>query len=293
MTQPNTKQDGFLGQKMFVLPPSIRKNLIAHPIGNLLYITDIGYFPLAKNHDRERPHGANEHILIFCTEGKGTIHINKEKIHLSPNEYCLIPKGSKHSYQSDQTQPWSIYWIHFDGNKAEDICDKIPSHNSISLRSTEKTGRISMFTDFFNILDNGITSERVLYISMQLWSLLSSFAFASLYSNNEEKEHNRAEDSISYMQNNIASNFTLDDLASESKCSVSHYSSLFKTHTGHSPLNYFILLKMQEACRLLSLSGMNIKEIAFHLGYSDPYYFSRIFKKTIGLSPRTYRNDKV
>lgn len=286
------KQDGFLGQKMFVLPPAIRHELEMHALGNLLYITDIGYFPKAKHHMREREIGASEHILIFCIEGKGKVHTPENTIPLGANEFCLIKKGTPHTYDADSNNPWSIYWIHFDGTKADDICQTIPLHASISLRSTEKEGRIGMFNDFFQILEKGITSERVLYISMQLWSLLSSFAFSSLYANGQDLEQNRIEEAIHYMKTQIQSTLTLEEMAQHIQTSSSHFSSIFKNNTGHSPLNYFILLKMQEACRLLSLSGMSIKHIAFHLNYNDPYYFSRIFKKTIGLSPREYRQSK-
>lgn len=293
MTTSCKKTDDFIGQKIFVLPPAIRQELENHPIGNLLYITDIGFFPKAKYHNRVRELGAEEYILIFCIEGRGLIKINDTNITLNANEYCLITKGMPHSYQADSNHPWSIYWIHFNGTKANDISQYIPLHESISLRSSEHIGRIGMFQDFFQILEKGITSEHVLYISMQLWSLLSSFAFTSLYVNSPKKEQNRIEIVFNFMKTNLLKILTLDDIAQQVNVSASHFSNIFKEYTGYSPLNYFILLKMQEASRLLSLSNMNIKEIAFHLGYTDPYYFSRIFKKTIGRSPRDYRSNNT
>lgn len=288
MTDEKYKSEGFLGQKMFVLPPAIRKELEDHPIGNLLYITDIGYFPKALHHNRIREQGANEDILIFCIEGRGKVTIEDEIIEIGANEFCLLKKGLAHSYSADVNGPWSIYWVHFDGSKAEEICQNISTHNKISLRSSEEQGRIAMFNDFFHVLEAGITTERVLYLSMQLWALLSSFAFASLYSDNIQ-EQSRVEIAIKYLKLNLNKSLTLEDIAEKAQSSVSHFSSSFKQQTGYAPLNYFILLKMQEACRLLALSGMNIKEISFHLGYNDPYYFSRLFKKTIGVSPKAYR----
>jgi AraC-like DNA-binding protein len=50
-------------------------------------------------------------------------------------------------------------------------------------------------------------------------------------------------------------------------------------------------MKMQRACHLLDNSDMSIKAVAAALGYSDPLYFSRLFKKTLGLSPRAYRSS--
>lgn len=290
MQNSKAKQEGFLGQKMFVLPPAIRDELVAHSVGHLLYITDIGFFPKARHHNRERTEGAAEHILIFCIEGKGTVTIRDEKIPLSPNEFCLIEKEVPHAYFSDVNNPWSIYWIHFSGEKADDVCSTIPVHNSISLRADEHSGRMAMFNDFFQVLEQGITKDKVLYISMQLWALLSSFAFNDLYADDKEYKQNRIEESIAYMKQCIKGQLTLEEIADCVQVSASHFSSVFKNSTGYSPLNFFILLKMQEACRLLSFTSQSIKQVAFDLGYADPYYFSRLFKKTIGKSPSEYRS---
>ena len=56
-------------------------------------------------------------------------------------------------------------------------------------------------------------------------------------------------------------------------------------------MDFFINLKMKEACKMLRSSEMYIYEIAQKLGYSDQYYFSRIFKKVVGMSPKKYKNS--
>ena len=68
------KKEGFQGQKAIVIPRKILSRLCAHNnvIGNM-YITDIGYYPKAKFHYRERLHGADQHILIYCLEGRGVV----------------------------------------------------------------------------------------------------------------------------------------------------------------------------------------------------------------------------
>jgi AraC-like DNA-binding protein len=79
-------------------------------------------------------------------------------------------------------------------------------------------------------------------------------------------------------------------MAEHAELSESHFSRLFKEQTGHSPVDYFIYLKMQHACSMLTLTQSTVKEISDTLGYSDAYYFSRLFKKVIGVSPREYRS---
>ncbi|MEP1594525.1 MAG: helix-turn-helix transcriptional regulator, partial [Halieaceae bacterium] len=70
-----------------------------------------------------------------------------------------------------------------------------------------------------------------------------------------------------------------------------HFSNRYKKLTGYSPVKHFLNMKMEHACYLLDSSDLSVKAIASQLGYEDPLYFSRIFSKTIGMSPRSYRGS--
>jgi AraC-like DNA-binding protein len=78
-------------------------------------------------------------------------------------------------------------------------------------------------------------------------------------------------------------------LSALSGLSVSLFSSLFKCATGYAPIEFFIRLRMQRACELLRETTLSIKEVATLLGYSDQFYFSRIFKSVNGVAPSYYR----
>ncbi len=97
---------------------------------------------------------------------------------------------------------------------------------------------------------------------------------------------------VEYMQENLDQNLRLDDFARKAGMSISHFSERFRRQTGQSPMAYFIHLRMRLACRLLDLSGKPVKTVAMEIGYRDPYYFSRIFKKSMGISPDKYRDIK-
>ena len=64
----------------------------------------------------------------------------------------------------------------------------------------------------------------------------------------------------------------------------------FKKQTGLSPLQYYLLLKIEKSKELLLSSQKNQKEIAFELGFESDYYFNRLFKQKTGLSPGKFRN---
>jgi transcriptional regulator GlxA family with amidase domain len=78
-------------------------------------------------------------------------------------------------------------------------------------------------------------------------------------------------------------------LAALANLSPSHYTALFKQHTGYAPIDYLIRLRMHWACQLLDTTNLPVKNIAASLGYDDPFYFSRLFKAVNEASPTEYR----
>jgi transcriptional regulator GlxA family with amidase domain len=98
--------------------------------------------------------------------------------------------------------------------------------------------------------------------------------------------------SIEFMQQHLEHMVSLEELASAVNLSVSHYSNTFRKKTGYSPIVYFNHLKIQHACQYLQFTTLRVNEISSKLGIEDPYYFSRMFTKIMGLSPVEYRNKK-
>jgi AraC-like DNA-binding protein len=95
-----------------------------------------------------------------------------------------------------------------------------------------------------------------------------------------------------YMHDHINGQINLTDLASLCGYSVSHYSLVFRKKTSRSPIEYFNNLKIQKACQILDFTDSHIKEIATQLNFEDQFYFSRVFKKVMGISPVEYRRKK-
>ena len=85
-------------------------------------------------------------------------------------------------------------------------------------------------------------------------------------------------------------NWTVSGLAADCRLSSDHFCKVFKAFTGNSPGGYIITARIEEAQNCLLASSMNVNQIADRLGYSSVYFFSRQFKKKIGLSPSEYRN---
>lgn len=290
------KKEGFEGQRAIILP----RRILAKYCGtnNLIsgaYITDIGYYPKARHHYRKRMDGIDQNILIYCLEGQGMVKIKKEEYELNPGDFILIPAGIAHQYAADETNPWTIYWVHFKGPIATHIISSFLKKNGSFKDTTNyQDSRIQLFEDIYSNLEMGYSTDNLCYVNLCLPHFLTSFIFDANYNIADKK---RSDDtinrSINFMQKNLDKMLTLKSLAESVHLSASHFSFLFRKKTGFSPIEHFNHLKVQKACQYLLFTDLRIKEIADKLGIEDQYYFSRMFTKIMGMSPVAYRIKRI
>lgn len=295
-TMPRIK-DGFKGERAVVIPPFILDELKTDPLGKELYITDIGYYPHAYYHFRERKkEEVNEFILIYCVEGEGWFELDSQRYPVSANQFFILPKQKAHAYGSSSNNSWTIYWIHFNGEKASFFSDGFnrPQHISPNIDSRIKE-RLSLFEEIYSSLSNGYSKNYMLYATTILFHFLGSMKFIGEYREyrmEERKESDIVQIAIHFMKENINKKILLADIAKEIKLSVSYFSSLFYEKTGFPPLRYLTHLRVQEACHYLDFTNMKINQISPLVGFEDPLYFSRLFTKTMGISPSEYKAKK-
>ncbi|MGF1583822.1 MAG: AraC family transcriptional regulator [Bacteroidales bacterium] len=284
------KKDNFYGDRSIIVSVKVLKEIKINPLINRLYITDIGFYPHASRHYRIRETGIDENILIYCTNGNGKIQVNGQSYDIEPNSFFIIPALEPHAYMADKLDPWSIYWIHFGGEKSH-IFKKF-FKQAIKLKSapgSRTNDRINLFNEILTALELGFSKENIEFANLTLQSLLASFFYINTYlASKGHQSSSPVEQAVFFMQKNLHHSIKIKDIAEHVRLSESQLSKIFRNKTGSSPIDYFINLKMQEAIRLLSNRSLRIKEVAFKLGYDDPFYFSRIFTKHIGVNPGSF-----
>ena len=87
------RKDGFSGERALVIPASVISDIEKNPLASSLYITDIGFYPHAQFHFRERLEPISQYILIYCVEGKGWFQVNQVKHTVGKNQCFVIPAG--------------------------------------------------------------------------------------------------------------------------------------------------------------------------------------------------------
>ncbi|SFD17112.1 AraC family transcriptional regulator [Algibacter pectinivorans] len=290
----NNLKEGFLGQKMVAFPKPILEQIKNNPISKNFYISDLGYYPVANHHFRSRKKGSKEFIFIYCTKGKGEIIINNKKTLITPNSFFIIPKKTKHEYKADDTNPWSIYWFHFNGPFGKEIYNRYSKTDSNNYKNISfSKSIIDQFNKIFDLFNNNYLLNHIEYANLLSLNFISSFVYYDFQSISNTQQNKNLVDSVKdYLLNNLDKNFTLDELASKFNYSKSYLHSKFKLNTGYPVLVFFKLKKVQKACEYLSYTDLSIKEISYQIGFNDPLYFSRIFKSFMGKSPRNYKQSQ-
>lgn len=286
------KREGFPEEKLFVLPDYLEAELSGFELTRGFYASDIGLFPRARYHYRERPEGCDAHIVIYCAEGSGWVELEGKTSPLREGQLAVIPAGMPHRYGASAEAPWSIYWFHL---KGEQVAAHLQLYGLGGAPVSVPIGLQSRFLESFDrcyglLADKPYSLPAQVHVSQTLGQLLGAIGLGSGGSARHRKREEDLERAIRYMNERLHSSVALADLAAHTGLSKQHLIYLFKQETGFPPVDYYLRLKMQKAGQLLSLTALSVKEIAAGVGFGDPYYFSRMFKKLMGVSPTEYRS---
>ena len=220
-----------------------------------------------------------DYQLIYVTHDFLPVTVSNTRQMLTAGSFIVLEPDMFYGYTSESKPTY--YWLHFSGYDAEKILRRlnIPTNKAIKIGIEEEI--TSCFTRVFTEF---MISDR--YFQMTTSSLLSEIlAYISRKSNTDTKFPLA---SINYIHNHYDKNITLEELAALENVSISHFRKLFKKSVDISPQEYIIQQRINMACKLLAQSSMSNEEVSNKVGYNDPFYFSRIFKKKTGMSPKQY-----
>ena len=283
-------KQGFTGERSIVLPRVAIEAEESDPLVSSLYITDIGYYPHADSHFVQRKEPISEYVLIYCVEGAGWFQTDSRRYEVGENQYFILPPNKPHAYGAHKTNPWTIYWIHFTGAHAAIYSEgattpgRIPP--AVNSRIMERN---TIFEEIFATLQRNSDLESLRYASSLLHHYLATMRYLRIYRQAAPDTASLSQAVIHYMRENIEKRVTLKQMADYMGYSPSHLSMVFHKETGHSPLSYLNLMRIETACQWLTDTSQKVNQICHKVGIDDPYYFSRLFRSIKGCSPVEYR----
>jgi len=247
--------------------------------------------------------------LVRCLGGRGTVRINGMRYELVPGDFLFLPWRHSISYYPDSDQPMLLSGVHvvpdFRPLSAE-FNYGIP-HTEDAPEAANVTRRDTSLPGFDAVARGTMTTESRLYALSEYivewfrrqpryeWQarLLARLLIAELYATLSEETRGRAprevSDTVGYIRTHLPEHLTLRDLAQQAGCGTRTLIRLFKAHLGRTPIEWLMHERLDRACRLLSTTSKRIGEIGQTVGLSDPYYFSKLFRRTYGMTARDYR----
>lgn len=277
------------GDIRFFVPLFASNELARNPLTQSLFVNGMGLYVLAANHHMQRPEH-EDNLLMYCSAGAGWVEANGERHPVKAGDLIALPVDTPHEYGSDQSHPWTLYWVHFSGDHAPLYWQHIaPGDTPCVVPIGLHPKMISDFETLFSARETGYSMKAFVHASQCLKQMLAFIAMLSSKHTQNNRQVIDLDAIQTVMQSKLHTDLQLEQLAQQAKLSKYHFSKRYKALTGYAPIQHFIHLKMERACYLLDISDQSISQIAANLGYEDPHYFSRLFKKVTGLSPREYR----
>lgn len=288
------KSRGFAGERIIEIPPDTLEKCQEMPLIRSLYITRMGFYPRALYHYYHRPTGIGQVILLYCTDGQGWIQLPGGRVVMQAGDVFAIAPGVPHTYGADAAAPWTIYWFHVSGSQfPETVLAIMDGRDTLpqAVRVGFSDERTALFDRMFDTFLKGYSPSNLLYANLTLPFYLASFIVPDAFQPKAQRSESTSptNKAIAFMQANLSAALTLDNIAQAAHLSASFFSRRFRQDTGYAPIDYFNHLRIQKACQLLHFSDLRINEVASQLGIDDPFYFSRLFKKQMGVSPVGYR----
>jgi AraC-like DNA-binding protein len=281
----------FPDMRSIELPANVIRSSLHQPLLGELLVTRIGYHGRGLGHYIPRPEGSLDYIVIQCVDGEGCLRIAGREWAIQGGQMLCLPAEMPHWYWSDAENPWSNYWIHFTGRLAGEYFRwlGVSADNPI-IHLSQREELLVAFEETWQFLRAVHTYDNLTQGSIGLTRFLGVVQRTMHAAEVRRRAvDQRIQETIDFVSRNPATELSLTELARLTQLSVSRYALAFRRATGCSPMDYFNRLRVQRACELLQTTSLPVQEIGRKVGYNDPYYFSRAFKKIIGSSPNEYR----
>ena len=259
-----------------------------------LIVTSCGTYRLktVKRLPTWRPKGRLDYQLLYIVSGQGHFYFHGEDRGVYAGRMVLIQPRQEQRYEYFGEDKPEVYWVHFTGSDVKNILRSynIPMDDPIFYSGASSTYSY-LFKEMIHELQNCKTGyEDLLAMYLRQIFLLvqrtrqEERPTVSTYIQ-EEMEFARR-----YFNEHYNEPISIQEYAESRNMSVCYFQRNFKQIVKHTPMQYLLTIRVNNAASLLETTDYSMAEIAAIVGYEDPLYFSRLFRKIKGVSPRDYRN---
>ena len=240
-----------------------------------------------------RPRGRLDWQILYIASGKAHFYFNGvEQIVTAGNMVIYRPKEEQryYNYGTDHTE---VYWVHFTGSNIKNILRSYGISDDMRIIHTGTSLEYKrLFTQMIHELK--LCKEDYEELLLCYFTHLLIMLHRLMNIKPKGKTHALIEEmnaAVRYFHENYNKAICIEDYAEQHHMSVSWFIRNFKEYTEMTPTQYLLSLRISNAQTLLETTNYNVTEISDIVGYDNPLYFSRIFKKQSGLSPSEFRKQ--
>ncbi|MCI5650402.1 MAG: AraC family transcriptional regulator [Fusicatenibacter sp.] len=232
------------------------------------------------------------YVIHYVISGSGFLEYQKKRWHLKAGQSFLICPYMTVLYYPDKEDPWEYVWVDFVGKEVGAFLERCSMNESHPICGFLSWKKLSPVFEQLGTIDPYQTNRKE--AGGLLVTLLGIYedAFGAVDSKRKVEGDHRLEMALILIQ----SNYHKNQFHVETLCDMMHMSRvtlyrLFLQHIGSSPADYLLSYRLKQAKKLL-IMGMSVKGTAISCGFSDPFYFSKVFKKQMGISPSEYEGEE-
>ncbi len=254
---------------------------------NLFHLQEVGELKSSTPHTSERE-GLYSYLFLIVKSGSGSVIYEKNEYELKKGD-CFFVDCLKH--YAHRCNNWEIFWVHFNGNGMAGIYNKFLERSGKPVFVAKEEENLSnIITDLYSI---ALTEDpiRDMRINEKLSSLLMEIMQQSLKPLAQNRTHGSITRIKDYLDENYTQQISLALLSNLFKMNKYILEKEFKKKYGLAIIEYLLRVRIIKAKELLRFSDKTIEEIGRCVGINEPYYFSRVFKKIEGISPREFRRQ--
>lgn len=229
-----------------------------------------------------------DHYLIhFIISGSGTYTSEGKKYSLSAGDGFLVVPSCIVSYSANKDDPWEYCWVGFNGSDAKRLMTQTGLMDMPPVFHHEGTELQRLITNICNASGPSPSDEA----RMQGGLMIFLAALMDLFGSNALQHpsgYEYVQKAVKFIDYNYSSSIDIEDVAASAGISRSHLYRIFMQHISMPPNEYLMRYRIQKAAALLETTHLSVGEVAYSTGFSDQLYFSRVFKKYMGMPPSRY-----
>jgi AraC-like DNA-binding protein len=233
-----------------------------------------------------------EYQIVYISAGQGRLETDRTRWRVMPGSAFVLFPGLWHRYRPDSRTGWHEHWVGCDGPVIRGLVrNGFFSPQKPLLRVRDEDLLLSAFTSVIDAIHAGRPALQQLGASATLYILSLLYSAQQPGQDANEGVARAIHEAMRQMADPTQDTMHLRDLARGLGVSYSWFRRTFARHTGLSPHQYRLQLRVGRARALLSESTLTVKEVAFRCGFESEQYFCRLFKRRTGLAPGEWRRS--